>query len=148
MLMKHKIFKVILLIFGFFLGSCLVFRIKNHQSIDTIVADYPRAIKKLHVNLPDIADVYSYYNRYRGVSGVKWSGHKITFTTPLSERTIKQLERKAERRWNNWYRVCEQKDMLYIYTSKRDSHFFQCTIIDDLEGDNDCLYIEYCIDEE
>lgn len=148
MLMKHKIFKVILLIFGCFLGSCLVFRIINHQSIDTIVADYPRAIKKLHVNLPDIADVYSSYNRYGGVSGVKWSGHKITFTTPLSERTIKQLERKVQRRWNKWYRVSQQKDMLYIYARRKETYFYQCTIIDDLEGDNDCLYIEYCIDEE
>ena len=96
--MKLKILKAILLIFVCFLGSCLVFQNNNHQSIDTIVADYPRAIKKLHINLPDIADVYSYYNRYRGVSGWKCSGHKITFTSPLPERTIKQLERKAERR--------------------------------------------------
>ena len=147
-LMKLKILKAILLIFVCFLGSCLVFQNNNHQSIDTIVADYPRAIKKLHINLPDIADVYSYYNRYRGVSGWKCSGHKITFTSPLPERTIKQLERKAERRWNKWYRECQQKDILYIYASKKDTYLYRCTIIDDLEGDNDCLYIEYFIDEE
>lgn len=146
--MKLKILKAILLIFVCFLGSCLVFQNNNHQSIDTIVADYPRAIKKLHINLPDIADVYSYYNRYRGVSGWKCSGHKITFTSPLPERTIKQLERKAERRWNKWYRECQQKDILYIYASKKDTYLYRCTIIDDLEGDNDCLYIEYFIDEE
>ena len=146
--MKLKILKAILLIFVCFLGSCLVFQNNNHQSIDTIVADYPRAIKKLHINLPDIADVYSYYNSYRGVSGWKCSGHKITFISPLLERTIKQLERKAKRRWNKWYRECQQKDILYIYASKKDTYLYRCTIIDDLEGDNDCLYIEYFIDEE
>ena len=42
--------------------------------------------------------------------------------------------------------------MLYTYRSEEswdsDVYFYQCVIVDDLEKENDYLYIEYYIDED
>ena len=42
--------------------------------------------------------------------------------------------------------------MLYTYRSEEswesDAFFYHCDIIDDLEEDNDCMYIEYYVDED
>jgi hypothetical protein len=147
--MKVKIIKAIFIIIGCYLAYCLVFRSNHHHST---ASDYHKIIRKLHVNLPDIADVESWDNYDRGASRWDCLEHKIKFATPLSEKTIMQLDRKAARPWNKWYRECRQTSVLYTYCSEEswesDAYFYHCDIIDDLEGDNDCLYIEYCIDED
>ena len=42
--------------------------------------------------------------------------------------------------------------MLYTYRSEEswdsDAYFYQCVIVDDLEKENDFLYIEYYVDED
>lgn len=147
--MKLKLIKTIFIIIGCYLVYCLVFRSNYHHCT---AADYQKIINNLHVNLPDIADVDSWDNYDRGASRWDCLEHKITFSTPLSEKTIKQLERKAARSWNKWYRECRQTSMLYTYRSAKtwdsDAYFYQCVIVDDLEKDNDHLYIEYYIDED
>ena len=125
------------------------------SELTTIIASQQiikKIIDNLHVKLPDIADVESWDNYDRGASRWDCLEHVITFATPLSEKTIKQLERKAARSWNKWYRECRQTSMLYTYRSEEswdsDAYFYQCVIVDDLEKENDYLYIEYYIDED
>lgn len=147
--MKRKIIRAIFIIIGCYLCYCLVFRTNYHHST---AADYQKLINKLRVNLPDIADVESWDNYDRGASRWDCLEHKITFTTPLQERTIKQLERKAARIWNKWYRECRQTSVLYTYRSEKswesDEYFYQFVIVDDLVEHNDYLYVEYYIDED
>lgn len=147
--MKLKLIKTIFIILGCYLAFCLVFRTNYHHRT---AADYQKIINTLHVNLPDIASVESCDNYDRGASRWDCLEHLITFATPLSEKTIIQLERKAARSWNKWYKECRQTSMLYTYRSKEswesDAFFYHCDIIDDLEEDNDCMYIEYYVDED
>lgn len=147
--MKLKLIKAIFIILGCYLAFCLVFRTNYHHRT---AADYQKIIDNLHVKLPDIADVESWDNYDRGASRWDCLEYVITFATPLSEKTIKQLERKAARSWNKWYRECRQTSMLYTYRSEEswdsDAYFYQCVIVDDLEKENDYLYIEYYIDED
>lgn len=147
--MKRKTIRVIFIIIGCYLAFCLVFRSNYHHRT---AADYQKIINKLHVNLPDIAEVDSWDNYDRGTSRWDCLEHKIKLATPLSEKTINQLERKAARSWNKWYRECCQTSMLYTYRSEEswesDEYFYHCDIVDDLEGDNDYMYIEYYIDED
>ena len=49
----------------------------------------------------DIAEVDSWDNYDRGTSRWDCLEHKIKLATPLSEKTINQLERKATRSWND-----------------------------------------------
>ena len=147
--MKLKLIKAIFIILGCYLAFCLVFRTNYHHRT---AADYQKIINKLHVNLPDVASVESCDNYDRGASRWDCLEHMITFATPLSEKTIIQLERKAARSWNKWYKECRQTSMLYTYRSEEswesDAFFYHCDIIDDLEVDNDCMYIEYYVDED
>ena len=145
----QKIIRAIFVVIGCYLGFCLVFQCNYHHRT---AANYQRIINKLHVNLPDYADVDSWDNYDRGASRWDCLEHKITFTSPLTEKTRKQLDRKAVRSWNKWYRECRQTSILYTYRSEEtwesDAYFYHCDIIDDLEGDNDYMYIEYYIDED
>ena len=147
--MKLKLIKTIFIIIGCYLVYCLVFRSNYHHRT---AADYQKIINKLHVNLPDIADVDSWDNYDRGASRWDCLEHSIQFATPLSKKTIKQLERKAARSWNKWYQETMQTSVLYSYRSAKiwdsEAYFYQCVIVDDLEKDNDHLYIEYYIDED
>ena len=135
--MKRKTIRVIFIIIGCYLPYCLVFRSNYHHCT---AADYQKIINKLHVNLPDIADVDSWDNYDRGASRWDCLEHKIKLVNPLSEKTINQLERKAARSWNKWYRECCQTSMVYTYRSEEswesDAYFYHCDIVDDLEGDN------------
>ena len=63
--MKRKTIRVIFIIIGCYLPYCLVFRSNYHHRT---AADYQKIINKLHVNLPEIADVDSWDNYDRGAS--------------------------------------------------------------------------------
>ena len=147
--MKLKLIKAIFIILGCYLAYCLVFRTNYHHRT---AADYQKIINKLHVNLPDVASVESCDNYDRGASRWDCLEHMISFASPLSEKTIMQLERKAARFWNKWYKECRQTSVLYTYRSEEswesDEYFYQFVIVDDLVEHNDYLYVEYYIDED
>lgn len=147
--MIRKILKICFWSVGPILLLCLICRYNCHHRT---ASDYKRVFDKLDLCLPEVKEVESVNNYDRGASRWDCLEYYIQFESPLSEKMVKCLERRAKRRLNNWFRENRQTCVVYTYVSERewksDMFFLKCQIIDDIESDNDSAYIEYHIDED
>ena len=115
--MFRKIFKICFWSIGPILLVCLIFRCNYHHRI---ASDYNRVLDKMNLSLPSVKHVETSNNYDRGASRWDCLEYYIQFESPLPERTIKQLERRAQRSLNNWFREDRQSCIVYTYVSERE----------------------------